>query len=55
MLMSRPLSSSTVGPKAQLANPAVIWLLAIGSGVGVASVYYSQPVLPLTHLPAIMS
>lgn len=30
-----------------IVKPAVIWLLAIGAGVGVANVYYSQPILPL--------
>ncbi|WP_315810809.1 MFS transporter [Bradyrhizobium sp. SZCCHNR3107] len=29
--------------------PALIWLLAIGAGVGVANVYYIQPVVPLVR------
>jgi MFS family permease len=27
----------------------LIWLLAIGAGIGVANVYYIQPVLPLVQ------
>jgi predicted MFS family arabinose efflux permease len=42
--MSETLPS---GGTASVVSPAVIWLLAVGAGVGVANVYYSQPILPL--------
>lgn len=33
----------------QAAAPALVWLMAIGSGVGVANVCYVQPVIPLVQ------
>ncbi|MGO4317858.1 MFS transporter [Agrobacterium sp. MCAB5] len=42
---TQTLSSS--GNEARPAGRAVILLLSVGAGVGVASVYYSQPILPL--------
>jgi len=31
----------------QTVAPALVWLMAIGAGIGVANVYYIQPVVPL--------
>ncbi|SCB47433.1 MFS transporter [Rhizobium multihospitium] len=44
--LSRQSELETID-EAQPAGRAVIMLLAAGAGVGVASVYYSQPILPL--------
>jgi predicted MFS family arabinose efflux permease len=49
--MSRP-SIHTIDEAASSTHGsarALIWLLAIGAGVGVANVYYIQPVLPLVR------
>lgn len=49
---AQPLSSSYEPETVEEAQPAsrsVILLLAAGAGVGVASVYYSQPILPLVR------
>ena len=43
-------SNSTRNDEERRSIPqALIWLLAIGSGVGVANVYYIQPVVPLVR------
>jgi predicted MFS family arabinose efflux permease len=38
-----------VSPQTIERSAALIWLLSIGAGIGVASVYYIQPVLPLVQ------
>ncbi|CAH1674094.1 hypothetical protein CHELA40_14006 [Chelatococcus asaccharovorans] len=45
--MPGPSHSTHIDEERRSIPPALIWLLAIGAGVGVANVYYIQPVVPL--------
>lgn len=42
--------SATKDEGVQANTSALIWLMALGAGVGVANVYYVQPVIPLVQL-----
>src|SRR5258708_6505099 len=41
--------TNPVSPKAQGRSEASVWVLAVAAGVGVANVYYIQPILPLVR------
>jgi hypothetical protein len=41
--------TNPASPKVQGRSEASVWVLAVAAGVGVANVYYIQPVLPLVR------
>jgi predicted MFS family arabinose efflux permease len=43
------IPTNPISPKAQKRQEASVWVLAVAAGVGVANVYYIQPVLPLVR------
>lgn len=47
--MQKRISSSRENQETRTVSRALVWLMAIGAGVGVANVYYIQPAIPLVQ------